>query len=186
MPDKLVLNGEPSKPGPFQYKMLEAMERNSPADLALLSSAHALRMGPCAYARIQTFCDVIRDNELMAFADTVRAVVPRLDEDQSKCDKISVGAVIGVMDGIRRRKDGSFEIIDIKCCQTDDIEYWYNQTYVYACLYHLRYGHPVSGARIWNFLNGKEFEFTFRIDTASAKRVIRALCDLPEHQMHLQ
>lgn len=185
----LVMNGQPEKPGKFQHDMFAALERNTPLDLPLLSTCHALNQGFVPYATIQEFCKLLNvpetQSHMTAFAEFSAATLPKLAPDQSRCEKISVGSVIGVMDAIRTCDDGTAEIVEIKCCVENDVEYWYNQTFVYACCYFLRYGQVVSGARIWNFLTGTEFYFGFRIDVATAKRTVASLCDLPEHREHL-
>ncbi len=83
-----------------------------------------------------------------------KIVIPIPDNPhfQSTCDKISVGCVIGVIDMI---SNGA--IIDIKCCQTDDKEYYRKQLYTYACLHFLRYGPLIQRCEIYNFLTGKQF-----------------------------
>lgn len=192
----LVRNGPPEKPGKFQHDMFAALkrcaaspERCAASDIPLLSTAHALSMGFVPYATIQEFCALLNVPEtqahMCAFADFSAAILPKLAPDQTRCEKISVGAVIGIMDALRNCDDGTAEIIEIKCCVENDIEYWYNQTFVYACCYFLRYGQTVSGARVWNFLTGSEFYFKFNIDVALAKRTVANLCDLPEHREHL-
>lgn len=74
---------------------------------------------------------------------------PLYDEEQTRCDKISVGCIIGAIDVIYKNT-----IIDIKCCNLDDLDYYRKQLYTYACLYLLRYGKYIEFCKIYNFISG--------------------------------
>jgi hypothetical protein len=91
----------------------------------------------------------------MDYSDVIKNFpdVPRFkQEDQDKCDKISVGCVMGVIDAIY-----DTNIIDIKCCEKEDINYFRKQLFAYACLYYLRYGKYITKCKIFNIMTGKIF-----------------------------
>ena len=61
-------------------------------------------------------------------------------------------------------------IIDIKCCQQDDIEYYSKQLYTYACLHRLRYGPIMQTCSAYNFLTGKVFSMSLNALTDEEAR----------------
>jgi hypothetical protein len=203
MPEGLFMEGPGQSPRPakFQHEMLAVYKRVnnnvSPdtdaatdqshtsvirgEDIAILSAAHALNMGTPMNLVKEFIANIELVSTIESFMEVVAHIMKMPSVDQSKNDKISVGCVIGVIDLI-----GEDEIIDIKCAKNEDINKWFKQIYVYACLWYLRYGKIMKYAVIWNFLTGTKFEFPLKNIESDAKAVIRALSDLPEHVAHLQ
>lgn len=112
-----------------------------------------------------------------AYFDTIKGfkTLPRLDPaQQERCDKISVGCVIGVIDMI---VDDA--IIDIKCSSKEtpeSVSYYRKQLYTYACLYLLRYGTKMKCCRIFNFLTSNVYSMDVsQISYEEARKYIRAL-----------
>lgn len=105
--------------------------------------------------------------------------LPRLEKsNQDKCDKISVGCVIGVIDLI---VDDT--IIDIKCCAKENVNYYRKQLYTYACLYQLRYGASIKYCKIYNFYTGNVYSMDVGgISHQEAREHIKLLgCYCPAH-----
>jgi hypothetical protein len=100
------------------------------------------------------------------------------DEEQETCDEICVGCVDGVIDII-----SGDSIIDIKCCQEDDLDYFRMQLFCYACLHYLRYGKVIEKCEVYNFLTGKHYTMNLGDSCERyAKILIRSLGSYcPEH-----
>jgi hypothetical protein len=83
---------------------------------------------------------------------TINEFLPRL-KTENQISKIQVGNVIGKIDIFLEDS-----IVDIKCCQNDDIDYYRQQLFAYYCLVKLEYPDKiVNTCQIWNFLTGKKY-----------------------------
>lgn len=102
---------------------------------------------------------------------------PLREEDQTRCDKISVGCIIGAIDVIYKNT-----IIDIKCCNLDNIDYYRKQLYTYACLYLLRYGKNIEFCKIYNFISG--IIYTMDVRSLTIDKAREYICNLGSHNIH--
>jgi hypothetical protein len=127
--------------------------KKSITDICNLSFSHAMLLGDFNEQEASKLFTYVKENQeyFQGYFDRLQLPYPEADE-QETCDKISVGCVIGVIDMI---VDGS--IVDIKCCQADDIEMYRKQLFAYACLHYLRYGKVIHRCEIYNFFTGKHF-----------------------------
>lgn len=157
IPNDLKMTGEIMKPSTRTLYISKSYykEKYDILDICNMSFTHSLQMetfneheGAKLYKYIQQnkqyfddFCEVLK-----YFPN-----IPKFtQQEQEKCDKISVGCVIGIIDVI-----SDTNIIDIKCCINDNISYYRKQLFTYACLYYLRYGKLMTHCKIFNFMNGK-------------------------------
>lgn len=91
--------------------------------------------------------------------------------DQERCDDISVGCITGVIDLILNDT-----IIDVKCRERDDVEYYQQQVYAYACLHRLRYQNKINTCQVYNFLTRNIFTMDVSsLDIKTAETYIRNL-----------
>ena len=122
-------------------------------DIYNLSLSHPILMGQCSEPKAKQIFVWIKEHGSYLRDYLSKLVLPIPDKnEQETCDKISVGSVIGVIDMI-----SNDAIIDIKCCQKDDIESYKKQLFTYACLHHLRYKSDFTRCEIYNFITGKQF-----------------------------
>ena len=122
-------------------------------DIANLSLSHSILMGSDnEHDSIKLFAWVAENEKyLKSYLKKLSLPIP-VEEDQKTCDKISVGCVMGVIDMI-----SNDSIVDIKCCQKDDLKYYRKQLFSYACLHHLRYKSKFEKCEIYNFITGKQY-----------------------------
>jgi len=123
-------------------------------DICNLSFCHSLTIGTFNEDNATTLYKYVL-HHLDYFEKFVHSIVvsslPRLsDIEQETCDKISVGTVVGVIDIL-----SNDTIIDIKCCSSDNIDYYRQQLFGYYCLHRLRYPTKIiNSLHILNFLTG--------------------------------
>lgn len=124
------------------------------SDICKISIAHSILMDDNLEIESKKLIKYVEDNQdyfEKYFANfKIKNIIP---EDQKICDKICVGVINGVMDLILDKS-----IVDIKCCISDDLDYYQKQLFTYACLYYLRYGKEIEKCQIYNFLTGKHYE----------------------------
>lgn len=164
LPSHLTAEGVFEKPNPrilFIKKSYDKLMSGNAttSDICNLSFAHSIEVGGRLSEKSASQLYLFVTANEAYFNDYLNRldVLPELiTEDQETCDKISVGCVIGVIDAIKRTSEG-LVIIDFKCCLSDDLDYYRQQLFAYACLHHLRYGEPIVECRIYNFLTGKTF-----------------------------
>lgn len=159
LPDHLKFHGEFEKPNTrtkyiaksFNNKIYDVL------DICNMSFSHPLLLNTYNENEGTKLFHYIKQNK-QYFDDLSHVIknfsnIPKfLDKEQEKCDKISVGCVIGEIDAISESN-----IIDIKCCENDNINYYRKQLFAYACLYYLRYGKHITHCKIFNFITGKIF-----------------------------
>lgn len=178
LPDHLKLIGPvatPTKRAQYIAKSFNKTDYNI-LDICNLSFSHSLLINPYKeYEYVNLFTFVKENREY--FDDYVLVLknfpdLPRLvDAEQETCDKISVGCVIGVIDLIHDRN-----IIDIKCCESDDLDYYRKQLFAYGCLHRLRYGNIIKYCKIFNFMTGTIYIMNFQnITDTIAKNHIKML-----------
>ena len=155
------------KPTKRQKYMAESLKKQiyEPRDICNLSFAHALELGSFDEEKAADLFRYILKNHSYFIEYSLKiqncSILPKLtDSEQETCDKISVGCVIGEIDII-----AGDCIVDIKCCQKDDIDYYRKQLFAYACLHRLRYGNKISYGKIFNFLTGKVYTINFQTIT---------------------
>jgi len=125
-----------------------------PTDICNLSFAHSLMLNNCNEDEATLLYRSIKNNEqyFVGYGDNIKSciVLQNLsDSDQTTCDQISIGCVAGVIDVI-----SNTNIIDIKCCSEDDLNFYRKQLFAYACLHRLRYGKFMTHCKVWNVLTG--------------------------------
>lgn len=134
----------------------------SPADLCNLSFAHSLMtnkgFNEDEAAKLFKYVKANETyyNKYIEYIKMSPYMPKLLESEQETCDKISVGCVVGVIDAISYT-----EIIDIKCCSDDNIDYYRNQLFTYTALHRLRHGPKITNGKIINFLTGKIFTMDF-------------------------
>lgn len=150
---------------------------DSHTDLTTLFTAHAISMNCASPVDIRAFCECMNCHldSLRVFESEIQSELPVLDANQGRTVMMSIDNVRGAIDAIRATGPRSVEIVEIKCCVRDELDQWYTQVFVYACMFQLKYGIKVTSGRIWNFLTGTEYVFALDIDNDTAKRTLRAM-----------
>lgn len=159
IPDNLKLIGKIESPDTRAKYIVKSYNKKkyNPLDICNLSFTHALLMNSFDENEGQKLFHYVSKN-VNYFEDYILVLknfvkISKISqEEQETCDKISVGCVIGVIDLII-----GTNIIDIKCCSKDDINYYRKQLFAYACLHRLRYGKKMTHCKVFNFMTGKIF-----------------------------
>lgn len=157
VPGHLKIIGDIQKPNTRAKYIAKSFdkEKYDTLDICNMSFVHSLSMGTYNENQGTKLYKYIQQNK-QYFEDYIDVLknfpnVPKFtQEEQETCDKISVGCVIGEIDAIY-----SSNIIDIKCCVNDNINYYRKQLFAYACLHYLRYGKIMTHCKILNFMTGK-------------------------------
>ncbi len=157
LPDHLKMIGDIQKPNTRVKYIAKSFnkEKFDTLDICNISFAHSLTMGSYNENEGTKLYKYVQQNK-QYFEDYIDVLknfpnVPKfIQEEQETCDKISVGCVIGEIDAIY-----GTNIIDIKCCMNDNINYYRKQLFAYACLHYLRYGKKMTHCTIFNFMTGK-------------------------------
>ena len=163
IPDHLKLFGNIQKPTTRARYIANSFKKEEllPSDICNLSFAHALNISTINEEEASILFKYVLNNQkyFIEYGEKIKecTFLPKLsDDEQETCDKISVGCVIGEIDIL-----SSTDVIDIKCCIKDDLEYYRKQLFAYACLHRLRYGKIITQCKIFNFHTGKIFIMEF-------------------------
>lgn len=173
LPNHLRLDRPTAKPTKRARYIAKSFNKSkyNVLDLCNLSFCHSLLLNPYPNSEYLNMFKYVEEN--MEYFKNYILVLKNfpdlptlLDSEQETCDKISVGCVIGVIDLIH---NGT--IIDIKCCQEDDLNYYRKQLFTYACLHQLRYGKIINSGKIFNFMTGNIYVMDFQTITDEMAKV---------------
>lgn len=178
--EHLRISGQPLEPDDLITEIHKRYlkQKRSIVDILYLSFSHSIEMNSFNLKCAHHLVKYVTENQDYFETYLGKLVLPDIrNVDQSTCDKISVGCVIGVIDMISEDS-----IIDIKCTQEDNLDYYRMQLFAYASLHHLRYGSNFTRCEIYNFVTGKQFVMPIGDSMKHAAEFIKSLSSAYSHQ----